>query len=204
MQKNSLSLKKKTIVSNPLPTTDGRSYVSTPATLSSRLKMVLTELHISQKEAAIRCGLPEQTISNILTKNMDETKTAGRIAMGLGISLEWLVYGTGRPLGLSVKWIPLIDNYYSLGLYLTEGALKDKTTYIASERNYGKKSFAWLLENGTLVICGEHEKEIDPSKRSYLVINDETSTVADATIEVQKYAHLICEFRTCYDLVKEP
>ncbi|WP_456017553.1 helix-turn-helix domain-containing protein [Pseudomonas fluorescens] len=178
--------------------------MSKPVTLSHRLRTVLTDLHISQKEAANRCGLPEQTISNILTKNMDETKTAGRIALGLGISLEWLVYGTGKPFGLSVKWIPLIDNYYSLGLYLTEGTLKDKTHYIASERDYGDKSFAWVLENGTIVICGKHEKEIDPSRRSYLVINDETSTVAESSIEAQKYTHLICELRTCYDLVKKP
>ncbi|EFW87115.1 helix-turn-helix transcriptional regulator [Pseudomonas savastanoi] len=91
--------------------------MSTQATLSSRLKAVLSELHISQKEAATRCGLPEQTISNILTKNMDETKTAGRIAMGLGISLEWLVYGTGQPFGQTVKWIPIIDSFYALGLF---------------------------------------------------------------------------------------
>ncbi|WP_421556743.1 helix-turn-helix domain-containing protein [Pseudomonas kitaguniensis] len=174
--------------------------MSTRASLSSRLKEALKELHISQKEASIRCGLPEQTISNIVTKNMDETKTAGRIALGLGISLEWLVYGTGKMIGAQVRWIPLIDSFYSLGLFLTEDSLKDKTAYIASERNYGRKAFAWPLENGTIVICGEHEKPIDSSKRSYLLINDEMSMISENSEEAKKYLHLICEIRTCYDL----
>ncbi|BBI47253.1 helix-turn-helix transcriptional regulator [Pseudomonas syringae] len=175
--------------------------MSTQATLSSRLKAVLSELHISQKEAATRCGLPEQTISNILTKNMDETKTAGRIAMGLGISLEWLVYGTGQPFGQTVKWIPIIDSFYALGLFLTESSIRSKTEYIASERDYGPKAFAWKLDNGTIVICGEHEKIIDPANHSYLLINDETSMISENSAEARKYLHLICELRTCYDLV---
>lgn len=171
--------------------------MSTSETLSSRLRKALSDLGISQKEAAARCGLPEQTISNILTKNMDETKTAGRIAKGLGISLEWLTYGTGKPTGIDIKLLPVLDNFYSLGLYLTQGTIKDDVAYVATERDYGGKAFAWALPNGGLAICGEL-KDIDPEKRSYLLITDEISEVSEDMDENQKFMHQICEMRTYY------
>jgi transcriptional regulator with XRE-family HTH domain len=169
--------------------------VSTSETLSSRLRKALIDLGISQKEAATRCNLPEQTISNILTKNMDETKTAGRIAKGLGISLDWLVYGTGNPLSHAVKWLPILDNYYSLGLYLTQGVVKENTTYVATERDYGEKAFAWALPNGSLAICGKQNTE-NPDKSSFLLITDEVTEISDDMDENKKFMHKICEMRT--------
>lgn len=163
-------------------------------TLSSRLRKALTDMGISQKEAATRCNLPEQTISNIITKNMDETKTAGRIAKGLGLSLDWLVYGTGNPSGHAVKWLPIVDNYYSLGLYLTQGAVKENTTYIATERDYGKKAFAWTLPNGSLAICGQQNSE-EPDKISFLLVTDEVSEISNDMNENKKFMHKIYEMR---------
>jgi transcriptional regulator with XRE-family HTH domain len=180
---------------------ESEALVSATETLSIRLKKALLEMGISQKEAATRCGLPEQTISNILTKNMDETKTSGRIAKGLGINLEWLVYGKGKPFGVMPAWVPIIDNFYSLGLYLTQGTVHENTSYVASERNYGERAFAWILANGTLAICGEHDRNIEPEKRSYLLINDETSEISGNVNEQKKFYHLICELRTYYDLI---
>lgn len=169
--------------------------VSTSETLSSRLRKALIDLGMSQKEAATRCNLPEQTISNILTKNMDETKTAGRIAKGLGISLDWLVYGTGDPQGYAVKWLPVLDNYYSLGLYLTQGTIKENAIYVATERDYGEKAFAWALPNGSLAICGKQKTE-NPDKASFLLITDEVTEISENMDENKKFMHKICEMRT--------
>lgn len=180
----------------PLPFHDEKVCpVSTTETLSSRLRKALIDLGMSQKEAATRCNLPEQTISNILTKNMDETKTAGRIAKGLGISLDWLVYGTGNPQGYIVKWLPVLDNYYSLGLYLTQGTVKENAIYIATERDYGEKAFAWALPNGSLAICGKQKTE-NPDKASFLLITDEITEISEDMDENKKFMHKICEMRT--------
>ena len=53
-----------------------------------RIERVLAEKGMSKKELALRCGVSRQNISVITRRGSCEPKTAGRLAAGLGVSVN--------------------------------------------------------------------------------------------------------------------
>lgn len=56
-----------------------------------KIKMILAEREMTRIDLSDRSGISRQNISTILTRGTCELKTAGRIAKGLGISVEEIV-----------------------------------------------------------------------------------------------------------------
>ena len=60
-----------------------------------RIERVLAEKGMSKTELALRCGVSRQNISVITRRGSCEPKTAGRLAAGLGVSVNDITLDAG-------------------------------------------------------------------------------------------------------------
>ncbi len=56
-----------------------------------RIEAILAEQGITKSTLALKCGISRQNISTIIRRGTCEPKTAGKLAMGLGISLSEII-----------------------------------------------------------------------------------------------------------------
>jgi DNA-binding Xre family transcriptional regulator len=56
-----------------------------------RIEVILAEQGITKSTLALKCGISRQNISTIIRRGTCEPKTAGKLAMGLGISLSEII-----------------------------------------------------------------------------------------------------------------
>lgn len=56
-----------------------------------KIKLILAEREMTRAELAECCGMSRQSVSTILTRGTCEPRTAGKLAKGLGISLEEII-----------------------------------------------------------------------------------------------------------------
>ena len=55
---------------------------------SVKIERILAELCLTKKELSTRCGISRQNISTVIRRGTCEPKTAGKIAAGLGVTIE--------------------------------------------------------------------------------------------------------------------
>ena len=123
-------------------------------TLGERLAKVLDKIGINQSEAAVRTGISKATISHLIRNKVENYKNSNLLADGLTVNHDWLVYGRGGILNPTVRYVPIIQEYFRLRLYQSEGFLEDSTHFLVTEQNYGDGMFATVLDN-TLLICSK-------------------------------------------------
>lgn len=54
----------------------------------SKLEVLLAERGMTKANLAVSCGMSRQSISTILKRGTCEPRTAGKLAAGLGVSVE--------------------------------------------------------------------------------------------------------------------
>lgn len=58
-----------------------------------RIETILAEQNMTKVEFARKCGVSRQTISTILRSGSCEPRTAGKLALGLGVSVSDILEG---------------------------------------------------------------------------------------------------------------
>ncbi|WP_434526011.1 helix-turn-helix domain-containing protein [Photorhabdus asymbiotica] len=165
--------------------------------LADRLKFVLYKLDISQAEAAKRCRLAQQSLNYIIRNNLDESKLSNRIAEGLNLNPEWLISGKGNFRNPEIYRVPLIDNYFSLGLYIRGQELGEDTQYLLTTRFLGNRPFAKQTEKNKIAVCCSKEFEIESVFfNEYLYITEDYCKVVESKdLYDQRNVYTICEWR---------
>lgn len=57
----------------------------------SKIEFQLAEQGLTQAELATRCGLSRQSLNTIIRRGTCEPRTAGKLAAGLGVSLDKII-----------------------------------------------------------------------------------------------------------------
>lgn len=58
---------------------------------SMKIEMLLASNGMTKAELAEKCGVARQNISTIVRRGSCEPKTAGKLAMGLGVTIEDII-----------------------------------------------------------------------------------------------------------------
>lgn len=58
---------------------------------SIKIEMLLAEKDMTKTALAAKCGISKQNISTIVRRGTCEPKTAGKLAFGLGVSIEEII-----------------------------------------------------------------------------------------------------------------
>lgn len=130
-------------------------------TLSKRLKSVLYKLDLNQTEAAKISGISQQSINYIIRNNRKESRLSSKIADGLKINSEWLIYGRGEMVSLRIYKIPIIDDYLILQRYLNERELDRNIQNLLTNRLICAKPFSVKIDSNNICICKSNNKEQD-------------------------------------------
>lgn len=68
-----------------------------PAAVALRIR-ALCELHGSQAEVVRLCGIDPKTLTNAINMtSLPGAMTLGAISKGLGVSVDWILFGEERP-----------------------------------------------------------------------------------------------------------
>ncbi|PHM59549.1 helix-turn-helix transcriptional regulator [Xenorhabdus ishibashii] len=134
-------------------------------TVSNRLKMIINKLGIKQKDVANLTNLSPQTISYILTNDVEKSFYTYQIALGLGINPEWLANGIGKIFLDKTIEIPCYDSISDLKSDLPN--LKKKT--LVKNISFIIYSFSVFLDKRNSVICGVAPEKL-LQKKEYLCI----------------------------------
>lgn len=139
-------------------------------TLASRLKKILKDKNLTQKEAADIIGISAQSLNYIITNDLKTSKLAPKIAIKLGINSDWLLFGKGRPMEPTFYEVPIFNNSFCLEEYLHNNSLPDsKTEFTVIDKDLGPKSFAFLRSKKELIFCYPMDAIVSTSL--YLCIN---------------------------------
>lgn len=138
--------------------------------LGERLEFLLFFLNLNQADIARKTGIPKATISHLIRKKLKSYKDSVLLSEGLGINHDWLVHGKGGVLNPDVNYQPVINDYFRLRLFQSEGTFEATTQFIVTEQNYGKGVFATEL-NGELLICSSPapDEKGEPRNLGYLL-----------------------------------
>lgn len=60
---------------------------------TTRIESILAEYGMTKTTLAKKCGMSRQNISTIIRRGTCEPRTAGKLAAGLGVSVEELIMG---------------------------------------------------------------------------------------------------------------
>ena len=58
---------------------------------SMKIEMLLAEQDMTKTALSAKCGISRQNISTIVKRGTCEPKTAGKLAFGLGVSIEEII-----------------------------------------------------------------------------------------------------------------
>lgn len=123
-------------------------------TLGSRLKKILKDKNLTQKEAAEIVGISAQALNYIITNDLKTSKLAPKIAIKLGIHSDWLLYGKGRPMEPVFFEVPIINNAFTLEKFIyNKEELDEISEFTVIDCDLGTKAFAYLLNKRELVFC---------------------------------------------------
>lgn len=142
-------------------------------TLAKRLKYALYSLSLNQAEAAKKSGISQQSINYIIRNNLTESRLSSKIADGLRLNPEWLIYGRGEMISPNIYKIPIITDYLSLQLYFNNREIDKNAGILLTHRFIGVKPFAVKTEKNKLCICIKHQNNTDNSLiEEHLFFND--------------------------------
>ncbi len=163
-------------------------------TFSERLKFALYKRDITQTEAARRCCISQQSMNYVINKNLKASKLANKIASGLNINPEWLIYGTGKFENPELFDIPIIDNVLMLKTFFHGLNIQDQADFVVSCQYLGERPFAYLIAHNKLALCASSEFKIENSiQNEYLIINADSVEVTDNKKDI---SYQIYEWRT--------
>ncbi|WON75518.1 hypothetical protein [Serratia sp. UGAL515B_01] len=166
-------------------------------TLGERLEFALTKLKISQAHASLSTGVAQTTISHLVRTQARTYKNSRALADGLRINHDWLVYGKGGIFNPTAKYLPIIHDYFRLGLYQSQGFLDENSQYLISDQYYGTSMFATIL-NEEVLICSTSEGNTKKPLK-YLIWTEDEKFVIDSDDENKK-SFFIHEIRTYGEL----
>lgn len=135
------------------------------STVSKRLKKIIDELGIRQNDVANLTNLSPQTISYILTKDVEKSYYTFQIALGLGVNPEWLANGVGNVYLEKSLAIPCYNSIIDLKSDIP--SLKKKT--LVKNIPIIIYSFSVYIDTRNLLICGV-APEKDLHKKEYLCV----------------------------------
>lgn len=161
-------------------------------TLGERLEFALTKFKVSQAHASLSTGVAQTTISHLIRTQARTYKNSRALADGLRINHDWLVYGTGGICNPTANYLPIIHDYFRLGLYQSQGFLDENTQYLISEQNYGELMFATTFKEDVLICSVSGESCRTPLQ--YLIWTEEGKHITDDDSKIKKY-FLIHEVR---------
>ena len=139
-------------------------------TLGSRLKKILKDKNLTQKDAAEIVGISAQSLNYIITNDLKTSKLAPKIAMKLGIHSDWLLYGKGRPMEPVFFEVPIVNNTFALEKFIQqEDTLDNISDFAVIDYDLGPNAFAYLLNKRELVFCHPYESNI--TSNLFLCIN---------------------------------
>lgn len=122
-------------------------------TFSERLKIAIEKLNISQAEAARRCGITQQSMNYMISKNISSSKLAPKISSALEINPEWLIYGEGRFKETRTYEVPILSDVYSIIKMMNNDLDTSSHKYTVIDYNLGNLAFAYLLKPNEIIIC---------------------------------------------------
>lgn len=155
-------------------------------TLAQRLKIALDTLGLSQREAGKICGISQQSINYIITRDLDHSKLAATIASALNINPNWLIYGEGKFKEQMYYEIPVLNCAYEILKYL-HGDLNENTTPTTTFDFYlGNIAFAYLLEPNKLAICCD--KDYNYPAVEYLCIKELKVEISPSPTTTQAFS----------------
>ncbi|WP_191939589.1 helix-turn-helix transcriptional regulator (plasmid) [Pantoea agglomerans] len=163
-------------------------------TLGERLAKVLDKIGINQSEAAVRTGISKATISHLIRNKVENYKNSNLLADGLNVNHDWLVYGRGGILNPTVRYVPIIQEYFRLRLYQSEGFLEDSTHFLVTEHNYGEGMFATQLDDSILICSRPDENEYPERKTGFLLWTERRKAIINDQVQ-GKRVFLIHEIR---------
>lgn len=145
-------------------------------TLSNRLKILLKNKGLTQKDAAAIIGISPQSLNYIITNEITESKLSSKIAAALNVNPRWLIYGEGRTEEITGYEIPIINNLFTLEAYVKHASLQEEmTTYTLLDQDIGEKAFAYRVNKKILAICYPYRTTLSSSK--YLLVDFTKNTV---------------------------
>ena len=160
-------------------------------TFAQRLLAAINKIGISQTEAARRCGISQQSMHYIISKNLETSKLAAKIAHGLDVNPDWLIYGEGSFQDQKVYQVPIIKTAKELQLFLCDGLDLNSVSYAYTDTDLGEKPFAYLQEPNKMAICCTNKPELS-SNLGYLCLKNDT--IVFLNIPKNKY-FLVFEWR---------
>ncbi|HGJ5854442.1 helix-turn-helix domain-containing protein [Arsenophonus nasoniae] len=141
-------------------------------TLAERIKFILKEKDINQVEAARLCGVHQQSISHIIRSNLKESKLSPRIADGLNVNPEWLIYGKGTYKRSVIIRIPLFNNNVEILNYIKNDNIDNEDNYFLINYPLKGKPFAYQLSQKEIIICGQicNNEKLKVLKNEYIYL----------------------------------
>lgn len=164
-------------------------------TLAKRLQAALDKLGISQSEAARRCGISQQSLNYIISKNLNHSKLAPQISTALDINPEWLIYGEGRFQEVKIFEIPILESPYILMKFINNDLDLDNIKFTFSDIDLGNYGFGYLTEPTKLVICTDLSL-VRYNNLGYLCLNNNNILISE---DPNDLAFSIFEWRTRCD-----
>lgn len=128
-------------------------------TFATRLQQTLTKKGLSQRQFSELCGISQQSLSYILTNNLNKSKLAPQLATALDIDYRWLADGIGSPDPLQFTVLPLLQSPRQLKQFIQGNLNKETTEKTLISENLTDKAFAYLLDLKKMVICTQNAKK---------------------------------------------
>jgi transcriptional regulator with XRE-family HTH domain len=148
-------------------------------TFGERLEMALKTLGLSQAQASLLTGVPQGTISHLIRNQVRMYKNSRALADGLKINHDWLVYGWGGICNPEAYYVPIIDEYFRLRLFQSEGFLEENTRFLITEKKYGKRMFASLLNNAVYICSSLDDSSCSDREMGYLLWTERRKVILD-------------------------
>lgn len=164
------------------------------STFAERLKQVMDRQGLSQAEAASRCGISQQSINYIIKKNVETSKLAVKIAEGLKVNPDWLIYGKGRIEELTVHEVPIIHSVYMLKKFMLNKLKEEAFENTAIDRYLGHEAFAYMWNLKEMLIC--FDKSMNITAYEYLTVRESSTLI---TTSEEEMSFPIFEWRIRYE-----
>ena len=147
-------------------------------TFADRLQHILSQKGLSQRQLSDLCGISQQSLSYIITNNLNKSKLAPQLATALKIDYRWLADGIGTPDLLSFTVLHILQSARQLKQFIQGTLDADSTEKTLTNENLPENAFAYLLDLNKMVICNP---AIDHTR--------EFISLVDSSVQVTKEPH---------------
>jgi len=122
-------------------------------TFADRLQYILTQKGLSQRQMSELCGISQQSLSYIITNNLNKSKLGPQIATALEIDSRWLADGVGTPETLTLTVLPILQSPLQLKHFINGSLRQSEYEKTVINEDLADNAFAYLLDLKKMVIC---------------------------------------------------